>query len=190
MDNGYLKFKDYATPLMRRVAGDHDLRLDGISDLLSRARGATHFDFGCDNGDVCHEFARNGARRVMGCDIDHDSVVTARRQHANYRCVAHRFEVVDLAGGYAAMKQAFGKDADLKHDIVTMLATYHKIKRKMDAAALAELMGWIGGRTVKYFAWRGYEEEIPIIDKQIAGLTRIHTSLISDLGPCAIWARI
>lgn len=189
--NDYLTFRDYAAPLSRRVQGDHDLRLDGIDDLLSRARGATAFDIGCNRGHVSYELARNGARRVMGCDIYHDGVIAARHFHCDMRCVEHRFEVVDLTGGAKAMKEAFGKDADLKHDIVSCLAVYHKLKRVMKKDDLTALMRWFGDRTLKYFAWRGYEEEIPVIDADLrpCGLERIHTSVISDIQPAAIWAR-
>jgi hypothetical protein len=191
MQNPDLKFRDYKAPMMRRVQGDHDLRLDGISDILSRARDATAFDIGCDNAAVSDEFARNGATRVMGCDVDHDCIIASRHRLRNLRCVQHRFEVVDLTGGGNAMRAAFGKDADLKHDIVTMLATYHKLKRIMSKSDLTALMRWFGDRTLKYFAWRGYEDEIPIIDADLkpCGLERIHTSLISDIQPAAIWVR-
>jgi hypothetical protein len=43
--NGYLHFrKDLKKPIERRVQGFHDLRLDGIGDLVYRARGATVFE--------------------------------------------------------------------------------------------------------------------------------------------------
>lgn len=189
--NTDLTFRDYATPMMRRVQGDHDLRLDGISDLLTRARGATAFDIGCNGGRVSDEFARNGATRVMGCDIEHDAIIAARWLHRDYRCVPHRFEVVDLTGGEDAIRKAFGRDADLTHSIVTCLATYHKLKRVMPAANLSKLMRFFGSKTTKYFGWRGYEDEIPLLDMDLgaAGLKRIHTSLISDIQPAAIWAR-
>lgn len=192
MDNSYLTFREHGAPLMRRVQGDHDLRLDGISDLLNRARDASVFDIGCNRGQVAYEFARNGARRVMGCDIYEDGVTAARHFHCDLRCVEHRFEVVDLTGGPAALKAAFGKDSDLKHDIVTMLATYHKLKRIMSQDDLATLMRWFGDRTQKYFGWRGYDAEIGVIDEVLkpCGLKRIHTSLISDIQPAAIWARL
>jgi hypothetical protein len=191
MHHDYLTFRDSSAKLMRRVQGDHDLRLDGISDLLNRARDASMFDIGCNRGQVAYEFARNGARRVMGCDIYEDGVIAARHFHCDLRSVEHRFEVVNLTGGGNAMKAAFGKDADLKHDIVTMLATYHKLKRIMSKSDLTALMRWFGDRTVKYFAWRGYDDEIPMIDADLkpCGLERIHTSLISDIQPAAIWAR-
>jgi hypothetical protein len=53
-------------------------------------------------------------------------------------------------------------------------------------------MKFFGSKTNKYFAWRGYEEEIPVLDKDLGsvGLKRIHTSLISDIQPAAIWARM
>jgi SAM-dependent methyltransferase len=191
MDNGYLTFRNHNAPIMRRVQGDHDLRLDGISDLLTRARGATAFDIGCDNAAVSDDFARNGATRVMGCDIDRDCIIASRHRLRNLRCVPHRFEVVDLTGGPTALKTAFGSDADLKHDIVTMLATFHKLKRIMSKNDLSTLMMWFGARTIKYFGWRGYEDEIAQIDADLGnvGLRRIHTSMISDIQPAAIWAR-
>lgn len=190
--NGYLSFrKDMKKPIERRVQGFHDLRLDGIGDLLHRARGATVFDIGCNRGLAGFEFAGNGASRVMGCDVDEPCIWVCRELFADLRAVPHRFEVVDLKGGEAAMRKAFGKDADIQHDIVLMLATYHKLKRIMPASELSALMRYFGSKTARYFGWRGYEDEIPQLDKDLseAGLTRIHTSLISDIQPAAIWAR-
>jgi SAM-dependent methyltransferase len=193
MDDGHgLKFKDVKSPLMRRVQGHHDLRLDGIGDLLHRARGASVFDIGCNRGLAGFEFAYNGATRVMGCDIYEDGIVCARHLFCDLRAVKNRFEVVDLTGGEKALRKAFGRDADLSHDITLMLATYHKLKR-IDGAAkwLPDLMAHFGEKTTKYFGWRGYEEELPELDRTLGrvGLRRIHTSMISDIQPAAIWAR-
>lgn len=187
--NGYLTFKEDGNRLMRRVQGFHDLRLDGIGDLLHRARGASVLDIGCNRGLAGFEFAYNGADRVMGMDNYEDGITAARHIFCDLRAVKHRFEVVDLTGGPAAIRQAFGRDADLQHDIVLMLATYHKLKRIMPPKALAELMGFFGSRTKRYFGWRGYQEEIPELDKALAPLRRIQTSMISDIQPAAIWAR-
>jgi hypothetical protein len=120
-----------------------------------------------------------------------DGIIAARHIFCDLRAVEHRFEVVDLTGGPDAIRQAFGKAAELKHDIVLMLATYHKLKRIMTDKSLAALMMFFGERTGKYFGWRGYSEEIPVIDGTLGrvGLKRIHTSLISDIQPAAIWAR-
>jgi SAM-dependent methyltransferase len=189
MDNGYLTFKEDGNRLMRRVQGFHDLRLDGIGDLLHRARGASVFDIGCNRGLAGFEFAYNGADRVMGCDIYEDGIIAARHIFCDLRAVKHRFEVVDLTGGPAAMRKAFGKDAELSHDIVLMLATYHKLKRIMPAPALADLMAFFAAKTKRYFGWRGYEDELPQLDKALHPLKRIHTSFISDIQPAAIWAR-
>jgi SAM-dependent methyltransferase len=193
IDNGHgLKFKDIKAPLMRRVQGNHDLRLDGIGDLLHRARGASVFDIGCNRGLAGFEFAYNGATRVMGCDIFEDGIVCARHIFCDLRAVRNRFEVVDLSGGEKALRKSFGADADLSHDIVLMLATYHKLRRIEGASKwLPDLMHFFGSKTAKYFGWRGFEEEIPELDRLLgrAGLTRIHTSLISDIQPAAIWAR-
>lgn len=192
--NGYMKFRDRGKGenLMRRVQGFHDLRLDGISDLLHRASGKTVFDIGCNRGLAGFEFANNGASRVMGCDIFEDGVICARHLFSDLRAVSHRFEVVNLSGGYGSLKAAFGKEADWGHDIVLMLATYHKLRRiEGNKAWLPDLMRHFGKVTQRYFGWRGYEEEIPELDKLLGevGLIRIHTSLISDIQPAAIWAR-
>lgn len=186
-----LAFKEDGAKLMRRVQGFHDLRLDGIGDLLHRARGATVLDIGCNRGLAGFEFAYNGARRVYGLDIYEDGITCARHIFCDLRSVEHRFEVVDLTGGEAAIRKAFGKDADMKHDIVLLLATYHKLKRVMSSKELSALMTFFGSKTAKYFGWRGYEDEIKPLDSDLgkAGLTRIHTSMISDIQLAAIWAR-
>jgi SAM-dependent methyltransferase len=186
-----MKFADSGHKLMRRVQGYHHLRLDGMGDLLHRARGKTVFDIGCNRGLAGFEFANNGATRVMGCDVYDDGLTCARHLFCDLRAVDYRFEKVDLTGGRAAMAAAFGKEATWRHDIVLMLATYHKLKRIMPPGALSDLMRYFGSITGEFFAWRGYEEEIPVLDKELAneGLKRIHTSFISDIQPCAVWAR-
>ena len=191
MSEEFGKFAEDGKRLMRRVQGFHDLRLDGIGDLLHRARGASVFDIGCNRGLAGFEFAYNGSDRVMGCDIYEDGIVAARHIFCDLRAVKSRFEVVDLTGGEAAIRKAFGKDTDMKHDIVLMLATYHKLRRIMPAGDLSKLMQFFGQHTAKYFAWRGYEDEIKPLDVDLGktGLVRIHTSMISDIQPAAIWAR-
>jgi SAM-dependent methyltransferase len=187
-----LTFRDTRAPLMRRVQGAHSLRLDGIGDLLHRARDATVFDIGCNRGHAGHEFAWNGASRVYGCDNYEDGIIAARHMFCDERSIRHRFEVVDLTGGEAAMIKAFGVEAHLDHDIVLMLATYHKLKRIMPENALKDLMRYFARHTKKYFGWRGYDEELKSLDQvmQSCGLKRVQTSYISDIQPAAIWARI
>lgn len=186
-----LSFKDKKAPLMRRVQGYHDLRLDGIGDLVSRARDATVFDIGCNRGLAGFEFAQNGAKRVYGCDVYEDGIIACRHLFCDLRSVRHRFEVVDLTGGAAAMKKAFGSESEMNHDITLMLATFHKLKRIMKPNDLTELVKYFGARTAKYLGWRGYPDEMPVLDRDLegVGLRRIHTSYISDIQPAAIWAR-
>ena len=52
-----------------------------------------------------------------------------------------------------------------------MLATYHKLKRIMPAGDLSRLMKFFGSKTLKYFGWRGFEDEIPQIDKDMTRMT-------------------
>jgi len=181
--------------LMRRVAGYHDLRMDGMTDLVMRAKEASVFDIGCNRGLVGFEFYQNGARKVHGCDNFEEGIKVAREVFMDLRAVDSRFEVVDLRGGQNAVDVAFGQQ---QYDITLMLATYHKLKRVMKADQLSALMKYFGGRTRRYFAWRGTsdkpaenEEEMKAIDQDFKplGFSRVQTSTLSDLGLAAIWAK-
>ena len=184
-----------AYKVQRRVAGWHDIRLDGISDLVMRARGASVFDIGCNRGMVGFEFAVNGAAVVHGCDNYAEGIATAREVFADLRSVESRFEVIDLAPGVEAMRPFAGR----AYDITVCLATYHKLKRIMDPDALAALVQYWGRHTKGYFGWRGTshqhaenDAEIANLDRDLGavGFVRIHTSYIStELGVAAIWGR-
>jgi SAM-dependent methyltransferase len=179
----------------RRVAGVYNYRLDGMSDLLGRAKGASVFDIGCNRGLVGYDFALNGAARVDGCDIYKEGVETAREVFADLRGCESRFEVVDLTGGTRSLL-SFGAQT---YDVTLCLATYHKLKRIMSKADLSDLFQYFGRWTKGYFGWRGTSDkpdendaEIDALDRDlgVAGLRRIHTSYISpELGVAAIWAR-
>jgi len=181
--------------VQRRVAGAHDIRLDGMVDLLQRARGASVFDVGCNRGMVGYEFALNGASTVHGCDIYERGVMTAREVFADLRAVESQFEVVDLTGGVKALSPFKGR----RYDITVCLATYHKLKRAMPADDLAALMLHLAMQTNRYFAWRGtsHQEDENLAEMGAldlifgkAGLDRIHTSYMSEeLGVAAVWSR-
>jgi SAM-dependent methyltransferase len=181
------------TTLQRRVAGYHDIRLDGMLDLTIRAKGASVMDIGCNRGLVAFEMANNGARLVHGCDNYVAGIETARQLFADLRGVETRFEVVDLTQGGPALK-VFG---DVRYDIVLMLAVYHKLARVMEPRNLEWLMGTIGDRTNKWFGWRATSDkpaenhaEMKLLDRQLAPLKRVHTSYLSKtLGVAAIWER-
>jgi SAM-dependent methyltransferase len=184
-----------AYKVQRRVAGVYNYRLDGMGDLLCRAGGASVLDIGCNRGLVGYDFALNGAALVHGCDVYEEGILTARELFADLRGCESRFESVDLTQGPKAM-QVFG---DQPYDIVLMLATYHKLKRIMDKAALSELTRHFGRLTRGYLGWRATSDkpsendaEIDTLDRDLGaeGLQRIHTSYISpELGVAAIWAR-
>lgn len=178
--------------VQRRVTGHHDLRLDGIGDLVSRARGASVLDIGCNRGMAGYEFACNGARLVHGCDIYELGITVAREIFADIQNVRSRFEVVDLTGGPAALNKAFGKDYEGQYDIVLLLAIYHKLKRIMTQVALQELMTDLAKHATRYVGWRGYAEEVPELEAIFApvGFKRIQYSEISEsICPAAIWRR-
>lgn len=181
--------------VQRRVAGYHDIRMDGMSDLLIRAKGMAVFDIGCNRGMVGFEFACNGAAVVHGCDLYEKGIETAREVFADLRSVESRFEVVDLTKGPGALSAFVGQT----YDVTLCLATYHKLKRVMKPDDISALMQHFGKTTKQYFAWRATSDkpgendgEIASLDQDLAkvGLVRIHTSYIStELGVAAIWAR-
>lgn len=181
--------------MQRRVAGYHDIRMDGMTDLVMRAREASVLDIGCNRGLVAFEFANNGARLVAGCDNYAEGIETARHLFADIRHVKSQFEPVDLT-----KPDPLAAFAEPAYDIVLMLATYHKLKRVMKAPVLTTLMQDIGRKTLHYFGWRGTsdkptenEQEIVVLDRDLAdvGLQRLHTSYISkQLGVAAIWGRL
>jgi 2-polyprenyl-3-methyl-5-hydroxy-6-metoxy-1,4-benzoquinol methylase len=181
--------------VQRRVAGYHDVRMDGISDLVLRCSDKSVFDIGCNRGMVGLEFAMNGARKVHGIDIYEQGILTAREVFADLRSVESRFEVCDLTKGPAAVKALFGGP----YDFVLCLATYHKITRVMPADRLGELMRHFGSMTKRYFAWRATSDkpdqndaEMKTLDRDLhsCGLARVHTSYLShELGVAAVWER-
>jgi len=185
--------------IMRRVAGSHDWRLDGITDLILRARGASVLDIGCNRGMVLDEFYRNGARRLFGCDNYEKGIETASEIFADRRDAFSVFRTIDLTTGVPAFERGMAEWATEKHDIVLLLATYHKLKRIMDAATLSALVQYWGKHCTSYFGWRGTSdkegenwEEVALLDVDLArvGLKRVHTSSLSeDLAQACIWAR-
>lgn len=178
-----------------RVRGSGLNRLDGMTDLYRRAPGASVFDIGLNRGLVSYDMALAGAKQVDGCDIYEEGVRTAREMFADLRHVESRFEVADLTKGPKALRAFTGRT----YDITLCLAVYHKLKRAMPVDELTELMTHFGRSTRRWFAWRGTsdkanenDQEIEALDRDLGatGLTRIHTSYISDeLGVAAIWGR-
>src|SRR5215471_2341275 len=157
--------------LHRRVAGWHDIRLDGITDLLLRAPGASVMDVGCNRGLVGFEFFCNGATVVHGCDNYQEGIWAARHLFCDLRNCESQFEVVDLIEG----PKALSPFKSSRYDIVVMLATYHKLKRVAEPKTLDSLVVDLGRRTRQFFAWRGtsekYEEnqsEIKILDQTLS----------------------
>lgn len=173
----------------RRVHGPHDLRFDGLSDLLLRARGRSVLDVGCNRGHTLYDFGLNGAKLVHGCDIFGPGMAAARQWFTEVRDFESRFEVVDLSEGPKALK-VFGSN---RYDFVLMLGVYHKLKRTMSAELLSDLMVDIGQRTIDLFAWNGYADEMARIngDMERAGLRRVHLSELAGGvdRPAAIWQR-
>lgn len=174
----------------RRVIGYQGFRLDGVSDLLSRCRGASVLDIGCNRGAICHEFAMHGAGLVHGCDNYETGILVANEWHADIRSVEARFEVVDLTGGPAAIEKAFGDDYRATYDIIVFVAIYHKLARVMKREPLLALVDHLARRCGKWFLWCGPDEQMDEIAPTLkrAGLVQVHWSDLS-IEPKAIWMR-
>lgn len=174
---------------VRRVQGIHEIRFDGLSDLLLRAHGASVFDVGCNRGHLLWDFAMNGARLAHGCDLDRPSILIARGWFAEHPHIESKFEIVDLRDGRKAVSAAFN---DTLYDIVLFIGVQHKLKRVMPGGNLSELITYLGSLSKVYFGWNGYAEDIKQMDEALhyCGLKRVHTSELRLPGrPAAIWKR-
>jgi SAM-dependent methyltransferase len=189
--------------VQRRIINFSAYRLDGLADLLPRAKpsvpGHTVFDIGCNRGAVCYDFVLAGAGVVHGCDKSAVTIGTANEWFADIRSVESRFEVVDLAHGPEAVKHAFGNHYRAKYDFMLMLAVYHKLRRIMPLPELLNLVDHFARHTGRFFVWRGGEDERdefePVLLKHKFKL--VHYSQISEVvmpemteavpQPCAVW---
>jgi SAM-dependent methyltransferase len=187
--------RDPTYRVQRRVAGCHNVRLDGMSDLLLRARDGSVLDLGCNRGMVSYEFADCGAAVVHGLDNYKVGIEGAREIFADRRDCQYRFEVADLTAGPVAL-DTLGDRVD--YDFVLLLAVIHKLKREMSDDLLRALIRAVGERCRKYVVWRGTQrdeqgndEEMRMLDSELGGLgfRRVQWTAISDLGPGVIWAR-
>ena len=175
----------------KRVAGFHNNRLDGVTDLLLRANDASVLDIGMNRGLVSLELAGNGASLVHGCDIYEEGVKTAREIFADMPAVKSRFEVVDLTKGPSALSEGFGSDYQ-HYDIILFLALDHELQRLMPQEEVNKIVEHLAGRTKRYFTYRGRTGDVyePIMEK--AGLKRVHWSQIAEYhfgAPAIIWER-
>ena len=187
--------------VQRRIISFSGFRLDGLADILARAKGTTVFDIGCNRGAVCHDFVLAGASVVHGCDNYVKGMEVANEWFADIRSVNARFEVVDLTGGGAAVEKAFGQHLLASYDIVVMLAVYHKLWRVMGKDALRTLVEWFADRCGKYFVWRGSREEKTELDGILVpkGFRLVHYSELCEIElpeypqavpqPAGVWVR-
>jgi len=164
----------------KRVAGRHDVRLNGFSDLLLQAQGMSILDVGCNRGLLSYEFSNNGAKLIHGLDNYEPGIATAREIFADIPQVESQFEVVDLTEGGAAIESAFGKNYRDKYDLILLIAVYQKLKRVMSDTELSQLILHLAQRTGRYFAYMGtHENEMNAIMGE-AKMEKIHWSKIAS----------
>jgi len=174
----------------KRVQSLHDVRFEGLSDLMLRARGRSVLDVGCNRAHTLYDFAQNGAKLVHGCDIYGPGMAAAEQWFSEVVECESKFVALDLIAGASALDAAFPRT---RYDIVLMLGVLHKLRREMTPEAVSGLMRNLGQRAIEYFGWSGYTEEIPQLDFDMGacGLKRIHTSEMAGIGhPAAIWRRL
>jgi ribosomal protein L11 methylase PrmA len=172
----------------KRVAGRHDVRLDGLSDLLIRARGMSILDVGCNRGLISYEFSNNGATTIHGLDNYEEGIRTAREIFADVPQVESQFEVVDLTKGGKAIELAFGESYRAKYDLILLIAVYQKLKRVMSDADLRSLILHLASRTGGYFAYCGIHEDEMNAIMDTVEMEKIHWSKIAGWhGSANIW---
>jgi len=173
----------------RSMHGFNPDRLAGLRDLLHLADGKSVLDVAMNHGLIGFEFARSGAALVHGCDM-HEPAVNAARAIFAELDVPSRFEVINLAGGPAALESGFGEHYLPRYDIVLFLGIYHKLKEQTADAVITALVHHLVERTARYFVLRtGHIEEMGLILAQTA-LRKVHFSALSPVvGPVEIWQR-
>lgn len=187
--------------VQRRCINYSAFRLDGLGDLLPRARGSSVLDIGCNRGAVSYDLMLAGATVLHGCDNYAKGIDAANEYFADIRSVEARFEVVDLLGGAGAIKKAFGDKYRKEYDIVMMLAVYHKLRRIMPLQNLRHLVDHLAHHCGRFFVWRGSREEKPEFEDLLLArkFRLVHYSEICEIvlpeyslpvaQPCAIWAK-
>lgn len=187
--------------IQRRCINFSAFRLDGLADILPRARKASVLDIGCNRGAVSYDMVLAGAKLVHGIDNYAKGIEIANEYFADIRSVESRFECVDLRGGPTAIQKAFGNKYLPAYDIVLMLAVYHKLARVMDKAALMNLVDHLVSKCGRFFVWRGSREEKPEFEGLLLArkFKLVHYSEISEVmlpeftlpvaQPAAIWAK-
>lgn len=176
------------TTLPRRTTGFHNDRMDGLLDLLPRAKGASILDLGCYRGMVSLEFAMNGASLVHGCDKFEAGVECARQIFADLP-VESRFEHADLSGGMPALNAAFGNSLLKKYDIVLFLGMHHHLRREMQERELSDFVQQIARLAGRYFVHRTKGPSKLESAVEAIGMTKVHYSaLSSSASPVAVYA--
>jgi SAM-dependent methyltransferase len=174
-----------------RTAGYYNDALDGVSDILVRARDASVLDIGCNRGHVSFQFAQNGAALIHGCDR-YEPGVEAARELLQALPTVSRFEPVNLTGGPIALQIAFGSAYRNSYDIVLFLAVYHMLAKVMPRDRLNELVEHLAHRAGRYFVFRNMPEHRAAIEPVLksAGLRCVHYSELSRVtGLKVIYAR-
>ena len=186
-----LRFLSKERLFNKRVAGLHNNRMDGMSDLLVRCRDKKILDIGCNRGMVSYDFASHGAKTVHGCDNYEPGILAATEVFADFPVVDSLFKVIDLSKGFDNLTQSFG-NAFGGYDIVLFLALDHELQRFMSQSEIDALVEGLANNCRSYFAYRGrtYDHYEKIFNS--CGFNRVHFSNLAayEFGaPAVIWEK-
>ena len=89
-------FEGYQALRARKGNANDLFETPALLQLLPQLEGKAVLDLGCGCGEHCAEFARRGARRVLGLDISEKMLAAARRENADPRVEYRRMAMEDI----------------------------------------------------------------------------------------------
>jgi len=131
-------------------AGSDLQRLYGLDKLLNDCSGSSILDIGMAKGLVSYEFARNGASKCHGMDINKESV-----NFCNTLFHKSSLDFKFIHKNLAEEPQSLNIDFPEKYDIVLLLGVWKKVERQMNNKnKFMDFICSVEEKTSKYLAIR------------------------------------
>ena len=172
----------------RIVAGRPEDRLHGLGWALERAKGRSLLDVGCHDGTVALAFAELGCTIIDGFDLNHASIVEAKRKFESSECDA-AFETADLALGVDGIRSQLRCNS---YSIVCYLGVHQHIRKQIGLEELEALEWSLLDMTEEIFALRVPERFFDDLNARIiqAGFEPVTELVRGNVGPSRIYQRI